>query len=99
MSLELKPNNTLGFGRDDVGVRSVWPGQPDGEQRQLSWTSERQFVHETQAIRAETASAKETRHCEEMRHQACKGAGREVEVEEITLSGVVWWEKGGRFLP
>lgn len=49
MSLELKPNNTLGFGCDDVGaVNLAWHGRPDGEQRQLSWTSERQFVHETQ---------------------------------------------------
>lgn len=94
----------LEFARDDIGVwlGLAWPGL-DG------WTGHNgSFLGQVsdnsctkrKAIRAETASAKETRHSEEMRHQACKGAGRGgVEVEEITLSGVVRREKGGRFLP
>ena len=78
MSLELKPNNTLGFGRDDVGVRSIWPdldgrtGNNGSCLRQVSDSS----CTKRKATRAETVSAKETRHSEEMRHQACKGAGR-----------------------
>jgi hypothetical protein len=62
MSLKLKPNNALGF-----ACGQVWPGLDGWTEYNGSFLGQvsDSSCTKRKAIRAETASAKETRHSEE----------------------------------